>query len=179
MTTTTFRPLTADLTVHVTGSPAAQGSKRHVGGGRLIEQSKAVAPWRKAVRAAAVPVRQRRRCRRRGRPRRPSAGACAASRSSSGRRRPFRVAAVGSWWSCGNPHVGCGQQAGRQPAAVEGNQGGPAERCRDDPPGRHPTTNPALPDRTRVEEHQGTLWHAAQDTVRQTMRRVADHDDTA
>ncbi len=54
MTITAMRPLTADLTVHVTGSPAAQGSKRHVGGGRLIEQSKAVAPWRKAVKAAAT-----------------------------------------------------------------------------------------------------------------------------
>lgn len=33
----------------VPGRPAAQGSKRHVGGGRLIEQSKAVAPWRTLV----------------------------------------------------------------------------------------------------------------------------------
>lgn len=35
----------------VAGLPAAQGSKRHVGGGRLIEMSKAVGPWREAVRA--------------------------------------------------------------------------------------------------------------------------------
>ncbi|RLU79261.1 hypothetical protein CTZ27_37085 [Streptomyces griseocarneus] len=33
--------------------PAAQGSKRHVGKGRLIEQSRRVAPWRAAVEAAA------------------------------------------------------------------------------------------------------------------------------
>lgn len=33
--------------------PAPQGSKRHVGQGRLIEQSKRVAPWRAAVKAAA------------------------------------------------------------------------------------------------------------------------------
>ena len=33
----------------VYGDPAAQGSKRHVGNGRLIEQSKRVAPWREAV----------------------------------------------------------------------------------------------------------------------------------
>jgi crossover junction endodeoxyribonuclease RusA len=33
----------------VPGRPAAQGSKRHVGGGRLVEQSKAVAPWRTLV----------------------------------------------------------------------------------------------------------------------------------
>ena len=33
--------------------PAPQGSKRHVGGGRLIESSKRVKPWRQAVAAAA------------------------------------------------------------------------------------------------------------------------------
>ena len=33
----------------VPGKPAAQGSKRHVGGGRMVEQSKAVAPWRTTV----------------------------------------------------------------------------------------------------------------------------------
>lgn len=33
----------------VPGRPAAQGSKRHVGRGRLIEQSKKVAPWREVV----------------------------------------------------------------------------------------------------------------------------------
>lgn len=41
------------ITIEVAGLPAAQGSKRHVGGGRMIEQSKAVAPWREAVRAEA------------------------------------------------------------------------------------------------------------------------------
>ena len=38
----------------VRGIPAPQGSKRHVGGGILIESSKKVAPWRDAVRLAAV-----------------------------------------------------------------------------------------------------------------------------
>jgi hypothetical protein len=33
--------------------PAPQGSKRHVGGGRLLEQSKRVGPWRLAVHTAA------------------------------------------------------------------------------------------------------------------------------
>lgn len=33
----------------VPGSPAPQGSKRHVGGGRMIESSKAVGPWRERV----------------------------------------------------------------------------------------------------------------------------------
>lgn len=33
--------------------PAPQGSKRHVGRGRLLEQSKRVAPWRDAVHQAA------------------------------------------------------------------------------------------------------------------------------
>jgi crossover junction endodeoxyribonuclease RusA len=35
----------------VRGIPAPQGSKRHVGGGRMIESSRAVGPWREAVRA--------------------------------------------------------------------------------------------------------------------------------
>lgn len=37
----------------VWGLPAPQGSKRHVGGGRMIESSKAVGPWRAAVTKAA------------------------------------------------------------------------------------------------------------------------------
>ena len=37
----------------VNGQPAPQGSKRHVGGGRMVEMSKAVGPWREAVRAEA------------------------------------------------------------------------------------------------------------------------------
>lgn len=51
--TTLQRSLTPILTVQVTGIPAAQGSKRHIGNGRLVEQSKAVKPWRKNVRVAA------------------------------------------------------------------------------------------------------------------------------
>lgn len=39
------------LRVH--GLPAPQGSKRHVGGGRMIEASKKVAPWRAAIVAEA------------------------------------------------------------------------------------------------------------------------------
>lgn len=35
----------------VNGIPAPQGSKRHVGNGRMVESSKAVGPWREAVRA--------------------------------------------------------------------------------------------------------------------------------
>lgn len=38
----------------VNGTPAPQGSKRHVGNGRMVEMSKAVGPWREAVRAEAV-----------------------------------------------------------------------------------------------------------------------------
>lgn len=45
MTTTTSRL----LEVFVPGQPAAQGSKRHVGGGRLLEQSKKVRPWRNQI----------------------------------------------------------------------------------------------------------------------------------
>lgn len=38
------------ITIEVRGVPAPQGSKRHVGGGRIIEQVRGVAPWREAVR---------------------------------------------------------------------------------------------------------------------------------
>jgi len=43
-----------ELSFFVQGRPAAQGSKRHVGNGRMIEASRFVAPWRKAVTAAAI-----------------------------------------------------------------------------------------------------------------------------
>lgn len=35
--------------VFVEGRPAPQGSKRHVGNGRMIESSKAVGPWREKI----------------------------------------------------------------------------------------------------------------------------------
>lgn len=41
------------LSFRVYGVPAPQGSKRHVGGGRMIESSKRVKPWREAVKSAA------------------------------------------------------------------------------------------------------------------------------
>jgi Holliday junction resolvase RusA-like endonuclease len=41
------------LEIVVYGRPAPQGSKRHVGGGRMIESSKHVKPWRDDVKAAA------------------------------------------------------------------------------------------------------------------------------
>lgn len=49
-------PAEADdgVTVIAFGSPAPQGSKRHVGGGVMVESSKAVKPWREAVKAAAL-----------------------------------------------------------------------------------------------------------------------------
>ncbi|MDT0381384.1 RusA family crossover junction endodeoxyribonuclease [Streptomyces sp. DSM 42041] len=57
MTTTPIlapAPPAPDLTVVVRGHrPAPQGSKRHVGRGRMVEQSKRVAPWRAAVKVAA------------------------------------------------------------------------------------------------------------------------------
>jgi Holliday junction resolvase RusA-like endonuclease len=43
------------FTVH--GLPAPQGSKRHVGNGRMIESSKKVKPWREAVKWAALEAR--------------------------------------------------------------------------------------------------------------------------
>lgn len=42
------------LTFTVRDLPAAQGSKRHVGRGILIESSKQVKPWREAVKHAAL-----------------------------------------------------------------------------------------------------------------------------
>lgn len=39
------------------GTPAPQGSKRHVGHGVLVESSAAVRPWREAVKAATLAVR--------------------------------------------------------------------------------------------------------------------------
>lgn len=40
----------------VVGTPAAQGSKRHVGNGRMVETARGHAPWRAAVAAAARDV---------------------------------------------------------------------------------------------------------------------------
>lgn len=40
----------------VLGTPAPQGSKRHVGRGILVESSKKVAPWREAVKWEAIRV---------------------------------------------------------------------------------------------------------------------------
>lgn len=48
--------MTAQVTFEVVGNPAAQGSKRHVGGGRMVEMAKGHAPWRAAVAAAARDV---------------------------------------------------------------------------------------------------------------------------
>lgn len=38
---------------YVVGRPAPQGSKRHVGNGRMVEMSRHVEPWRLAVRQEA------------------------------------------------------------------------------------------------------------------------------
>lgn len=42
------------LAFYVHGLPAAQGSKRHVGNGVMVESSKRVKPWRQDVTAAAT-----------------------------------------------------------------------------------------------------------------------------
>ena len=44
--------------IAVYGSPGPQGSKRHVGGGRMIESSKKVRPWRQDVKGAAEAYRR-------------------------------------------------------------------------------------------------------------------------
>lgn len=45
---------TQRLTIEVFGLPAPQGSKRHVGNGRMVESSKKVQPWRQDVKHAAL-----------------------------------------------------------------------------------------------------------------------------
>lgn len=45
------------MKIIVYGTPGPQGSKRHVGGGVMIESSKKVKPWRENVHAAALAVR--------------------------------------------------------------------------------------------------------------------------
>lgn len=42
----------------VHGEPAAQGSKRHVGNGRMIEMSKKLPKWRASVKEAAATAHQ-------------------------------------------------------------------------------------------------------------------------
>lgn len=43
-----------ELSITVYGTPAPQGSKRHVGRGIMVESSKALKPWREAVKYAAL-----------------------------------------------------------------------------------------------------------------------------
>jgi crossover junction endodeoxyribonuclease RusA len=45
------------VAVRVYGTPAPQGSKRHVGKGVMVESSKKVKPWREAVKAAVLDSR--------------------------------------------------------------------------------------------------------------------------
>ncbi len=44
----------ASLSIRVLGRPSPQGSKRHVGGGRMVEASKYLPAWRKTVTEAAL-----------------------------------------------------------------------------------------------------------------------------
>lgn len=46
--------MTAPFQFYAHGLPAPQGSKRHVGGGRMVESSKNVRPWREAVKFAVL-----------------------------------------------------------------------------------------------------------------------------
>jgi len=45
----TLPAMKREFSIFIVGEPAPQGSKRHVGNGVMIEASKKVAPWRKAV----------------------------------------------------------------------------------------------------------------------------------
>lgn len=46
--------MTSAISFRVHGTPAPQGSKRHVGNGVMVESSAAVKPWREAVKYAAI-----------------------------------------------------------------------------------------------------------------------------
>lgn len=46
--------MTRTFSFRVDGVPGPQGSKRHVGNGRMIEMSKKVGPWRERVRLTAA-----------------------------------------------------------------------------------------------------------------------------
>ena len=46
----------AQFAFYALGTPASQGSKRHVGHGVMVESSKALRPWRDTVTAAAPPT---------------------------------------------------------------------------------------------------------------------------
>jgi Holliday junction resolvase RusA-like endonuclease len=48
------QPADREFSCTVYGTPAPQGSKRHVGHGRMIESSAKVKPWREAVKYAAL-----------------------------------------------------------------------------------------------------------------------------
>lgn len=47
------------MTILVHGLPAPQGSKRHIGKGIMVESSKAVKPWREAVKWAVLSLREK------------------------------------------------------------------------------------------------------------------------
>ena len=47
-------------TLFIPGVPAPQGSKRHLGGGVMVESSKRVRPWRTDIREAAIGLRDMR-----------------------------------------------------------------------------------------------------------------------
>lgn len=42
------------LTLAIPGTPVPQGSKRHIGGGRMIEMSKDLQPWRRDIAQTAI-----------------------------------------------------------------------------------------------------------------------------
>ncbi|WP_051966498.1 RusA family crossover junction endodeoxyribonuclease [Kitasatospora mediocidica] len=54
LNTTTQLTSPPDLIITVYGTPAPQGSKRHVGNGVMLEMSKRLKPWRQDVKEAAL-----------------------------------------------------------------------------------------------------------------------------
>ena len=52
---------TAPIRFFVPGTPATQGSKRHVGGGRMVDSCKTLKPWRMTVGATCLAEMNRQR----------------------------------------------------------------------------------------------------------------------
>lgn len=50
--------MTAGIVIRAYGRPVAQGSKRHIGGGRMVETARGHKPWRTIVKKAAEDAAQ-------------------------------------------------------------------------------------------------------------------------
>ena len=85
------------VTFEVHGIPAPQGSKRHIGNGRMVESSRKVGPWRALVEVAARQAMTE-----------PFTGPVAVTLTfhmPMPKSRPARVRAAGTAWSSVRPDI--------------------------------------------------------------------------